>query len=141
MDEHLVAPGAGFDWHAHRGVDIVSVVLAGALRHEDVGGEVIVVQPGTSSCNRPGVASGTARRTPRPTAPLRFVQVTVLGEGAAPARLVRPPVRLGAASVDVVAAGGGDSADDLADGDFETGDDRFVLALAAGGRLVIRVGS
>ena len=33
VDEHVVAPSAGFDWHAHRGVDIVTVVLSGVLEH------------------------------------------------------------------------------------------------------------
>ena len=41
-DEHLVGPGAGFDWHPHRGVEIVSWVLSGVLRHQGADEERIV---------------------------------------------------------------------------------------------------
>jgi len=46
VDEHLVAPGAGFDWHAHRGVHIASWVMAGTLWHEDDTGAAQLVNPG-----------------------------------------------------------------------------------------------
>jgi len=42
----VVAAGAGYDPHPHRGVEIVSWVLAGALEHEDDAGNRGVVRPG-----------------------------------------------------------------------------------------------
>jgi len=34
-DEHVLAPGSGFDMHPHRDVEIVTWVLRGTLLHED----------------------------------------------------------------------------------------------------------
>jgi redox-sensitive bicupin YhaK (pirin superfamily) len=42
-DEHLLAAAAGFPKHAHRGVDIVSWVLDGELRHD---GQTLKRMPG-----------------------------------------------------------------------------------------------
>ncbi|MCV2489946.1 pirin family protein [Geodermatophilus sp. YIM 151500] len=39
-DDRL-APGAGYGRHAHRAVDVVAVVLAGALRHDWTGGAAL----------------------------------------------------------------------------------------------------
>ena len=46
FDEHHVQPGSGFAWHGHRGVEIVSWVIAGTLHHEDSNGRVRIVEPG-----------------------------------------------------------------------------------------------
>lgn len=95
-DEHLVAPGAGFDWHAHRGVDIVSWVASGRLQHEDDSGAVRTVDAGqvlVQSCG-----SGIRHRETNPsTSPLRLVQMTVLGSGP------ETSVRTGDAPLDVTA--------------------------------------
>lgn len=95
LDEHLVAPGAGFDWHAHRGVEILSWVLDGVLRHEDDAGRVLEVGPGELLHQSAGSGIRHAERNASGTAPLRFVQLTVLGgtgeprcERAAPPLLV-----------------------------------------------------
>lgn len=82
VDEHLLAPGAGFDWHPHRGVRIISYVLAGALRHEDasgmrvVGAGEILEQDAAQPIRH---AEGNASTSDG----LRFIQLTVLaGEPA-----------------------------------------------------------
>lgn len=83
VDEHLVAPGAGFDWHAHRGVDIVSWVGAGVLRHEDDRGGERLVRPGEVFTQ--SAADGIRHRETNASdsAALRLVQMTVLsGHGA-----------------------------------------------------------
>jgi quercetin 2,3-dioxygenase len=83
-DEHLLAPGAGFGAHAHRGLEIVTWVLAGTLEHADsLGGRAAAVRPGTVAhlsagsgvehCERNGGADE-----------LRFVQMWLLGESGAP---------------------------------------------------------
>jgi redox-sensitive bicupin YhaK (pirin superfamily) len=81
VDEHLVAPGAGFDWHAHRGVHIASWILSGALRHDDSNGEAQVVGPGRLFVQSTG--SGVRHRewNASESVELRFVQVTILADG------------------------------------------------------------
>ena len=44
-DDH-VAPGAGFDTHPHRDMEIVTYVLDGALQHRDSLGNGSVIRPG-----------------------------------------------------------------------------------------------
>ena len=82
VDEHLLAPGAGFTEHAHRGVVIASWVLAGTLRHEQGGGTrdvaagELFVQDATAGIRH---VEGNASAAE----PLRFVQTTWLaGSGA-----------------------------------------------------------
>lgn len=101
LDEHVVAPGAGFDWHAHAGVTIVSWVLAGTLRHRDSSGAERLVRPAELLVQRTG---GGIRHEETNAAQerLRLLQVTVLGtEGGARVTTGLPPLRL--PGVEVVA--------------------------------------
>jgi redox-sensitive bicupin YhaK (pirin superfamily) len=43
----VLAPGAGFPEHPHRGLEIVTWVVSGALQHTDSSGGSAVVRPGT----------------------------------------------------------------------------------------------
>jgi quercetin 2,3-dioxygenase len=100
-DEHIVAPGGGFDWHPHRGVDIVSWVLSGRLRHEDAQGARLV-GPGQVLWQATG--SGIRHRETNASAAraLRVIQMTLLASDAAPAvRLGEPPLSVGASRFDV----------------------------------------
>lgn len=100
-DEHRVAPGAGFARHAHRGVEIVSVVLSGVLQHQADGatllvgaGEILWQSAGTGLEHVE--ANGGDEQ-------LRFVQTTWLSERTRPEWSVR------ACSVAVaVGVGGGE---------------------------------
>ena len=78
VDEHRVEPGAGFDWHAHRGVVIVSFVLDGALRHEDSAGATRLVEAGQllTQDARAGVRHRETNASEAEA--LRFVQLTML---------------------------------------------------------------
>ena len=40
-DDHLLGPGRGFDTHRHSGLEIVTYVVSGALRHTDSTGSTI----------------------------------------------------------------------------------------------------
>jgi hypothetical protein len=91
VDEHLVEAGAGFDWHAHRGVHIVSWVLDGTLRHEDSSGEVRLVRPGELFVQSAGTGIRHRETNASAAAPLRFVQTTILGESAPGAGVARLP--------------------------------------------------
>ena len=103
LDEHHVAPGAGFGWHPHRGVAIVSWVVEGRLRHEDDGGRVRFVEPGQALTQRAGSGIRHAETNASPAHPLRLIQLIFLAGGSAEASIASsaPPVDLGAARFDV----------------------------------------
>jgi redox-sensitive bicupin YhaK (pirin superfamily) len=101
-DEHLLAPGAGFGTHAHRGLEIVTWVLAGTLEHTDSLGGRTTVHRGTVAHLSAG--SGVEHAECNGGADeLRFVQMWLLGESGAPAyRTVGGGVRLSGARFDVL---------------------------------------
>ena len=113
VDEHRVAPRAGFDWHGHAGVHIVSWVLEGALRHEDISGEVRIVTPGTLFVQSTGAGIRHRETNASDTDPLTFVQVTLLVAGPVgmwsadpPAEIAGAAIEADASSVGVTVAGG-----------------------------------
>ncbi|TXJ01003.1 MAG: quercetin 2,3-dioxygenase, partial [Aquabacterium sp.] len=46
INEDRIAPGTRFATHAHRDLQIISVVLSGALPHRDSTGNTTVILPG-----------------------------------------------------------------------------------------------
>jgi redox-sensitive bicupin YhaK (pirin superfamily) len=46
INEDFVAPGRGFPKHGHRDMEIITYILAGALKHEDSMGNGSVIRPG-----------------------------------------------------------------------------------------------
>jgi hypothetical protein len=103
VDEHVVEPGAGFASHAHRGVEILTWVIDGALRHEDDSGRAELVEPGTVLHQVSGSGIRHSELNASSTHPLRFVQTTLLGDEVSP-RCTRAetPVTLGAGTFAVV---------------------------------------
>jgi hypothetical protein len=94
-DEHLLEPGAGFARHGHVGVELLSWVLDGALRHTDDAGREHTVRPGTLQYQRAGTGIAHAEANASDTAPLRFVQLWLLcDDGAADYALAAPPLQL-----------------------------------------------
>lgn len=81
VDEHVLEPGAGFSEHAHRGVEILSFVADGALRH---GGDVDVVITAGETYRQDASLPIKHDESNAGDKPLRFIQSTVLaGAGAA----------------------------------------------------------
>ncbi|MFF3762741.1 pirin family protein [Streptomyces sp. NPDC001922] len=73
-NEERLEPGAGFEEHPHRDVEIVTWVVEGELTHRDSAGHASVVRPG--DVQRLSAGSGV-RHTERNEGeePLRFVQM------------------------------------------------------------------
>jgi uncharacterized RmlC-like cupin family protein len=93
VDEHRLDPGAGFGWHRHRGVRIVSYVLSGTLRHEDSAGRC-EIGPGQVLCQMADAGIEHAEGNASSTEELCFVQMTVLATGTADFDVVAAPGRL-----------------------------------------------
>jgi len=72
-NDDRLEPGAGYPEHQHSDVEIVTVVLEGALRHTDSDGHSAVLLPGEISCTTTG--SGFAHaEVSEPEVATRFVQ-------------------------------------------------------------------
>ena len=104
VDDHVVAPDAGFDWHAHRGVHIASWVLEGTLRHERRTGRRSWRPAGCSS-NRPAPVFVTANGTPRRTRRCDSSRSPSLGDGEQRTWFDDPPATV-VAGVNVEPAAG-----------------------------------
>lgn len=94
-DEHLLAPGAGFDAHRHARVELVSWVLDGALQHADGSGRVEIVRLGAVQYQRAGTGIEHAERNASGDRPVRFVQLWLLDDAdVSDYRLAEPPLAL-----------------------------------------------
>lgn len=82
-DEHRLAPGAGFDPHPHRDVEVVSWVLEGTLLHEQDGERAELSAGGLQ---RMTAGTGVVHAERAGEQAVRFVQLWLAAEpGAAPA--------------------------------------------------------
>lgn len=106
-DEHVLDPGAGFDEHLHRDLEVVSWVLDGVLVHEGPGGRR-ELGPGCAQRLRAG--SGALHAERAGAVPTRFVQAWLLPDerGLPPAdeALALPDVALVDRLVAVAGPGG-----------------------------------
>ena len=94
VDEHLVSPGAGFAPHRHRGVELVSWVLDGALHHVDAS-RASLIEPGAVQHQIAGSGIEHVEWNASEDEPLRFVQVWLLGTvGEATYAVAPPPIIL-----------------------------------------------
>lgn len=102
-DEHRLDPGAGFDMHAHRGLEILTWVIEGTLLHEDSMGRRHTVRHGMVAHQSAGSGMQHAERNGSETE-LRFVQMWLLGGSGPPAYQVAetPTMHLPGAALEVV---------------------------------------
>lgn len=106
-DEHVLEPGAGFDDHLHRDLEVVSWVLDGVLVHDGPGGRR-ELGPGSAQLLRAGSGARHAERAGGE--PTRFVQAWLLPDerGLPPAdeALVLPDAALADRLLPVAGPGG-----------------------------------
>ncbi|MCV7195683.1 pirin family protein [Mycobacterium angelicum] len=82
-NDDIVAPGAGFDTHPHRDMEIVTWVLDGVLMHQDSAGNHGVIYPGLAQRMSAGSGILHSEKNDSATEPVHFVQMWVIPDQTA----------------------------------------------------------
>lgn len=75
LNEDRIAPGRGFGTHPHRDMEIVTLVLEGALEHKDSMGNGEVLRPGEFQRMTAGSGITHSEFNPSPTEPTHLYQI------------------------------------------------------------------
>jgi redox-sensitive bicupin YhaK (pirin superfamily) len=82
LNDDRVAPGGGFPTHAHRDMEIISVVLEGGLRHRDSLGTGSTIVPGDVQLMTAGTGVRHSEANASNELPVHFLQIWIVPEKA-----------------------------------------------------------
>jgi redox-sensitive bicupin YhaK (pirin superfamily) len=87
INDDKVNPGGGFDMHPHRDMEIITVVLDGALEHRDSMGNGRTIRPGEVQYMAAGTGVMHSEFNPSSSDPVHLLQIWILPDkkGAKPA--------------------------------------------------------
>ena len=77
LNDDTVAGGTGFDLHPHNNMEIVSIILVGALEHRDSIGNIQVITPGEVQVMTAGTGIYHAEYNHSETEAVKFFQLWI----------------------------------------------------------------
>ena len=80
INDDIIAPGQGFGMHGHRDMEIITIVLDGALEHTDSLGHGEVLRPGEVQVMSAGRGIRHSEYNPSPTASVHLIQIWIEAE-------------------------------------------------------------